>query len=208
VHEIDRKKFVLCLFLSWETFINNAQELDECRGIFPSFGWFRRQYTEPVFVDLLRGPGIDSQPGGPVRQPYFSYRSARLHRLAKSIPRHRFLGSINVYKYGLCIVCGIVDVFVCLHTSQNILPPCGHRLIKEICNGTKVTRHFYREKFESKCDSTVYGLWANMSSVTTFTTKKLEKVEFSTLLAPPTWIKVQRTQPNDKNCTEGKFIVP
>jgi hypothetical protein len=26
-------------------------------------------YTEPVFVDLLRGPGIDSQPGGTVRNP-------------------------------------------------------------------------------------------------------------------------------------------
>ncbi len=25
--------------------------------------------TEPVFVDLLRRPGIDSQPGGPVRNP-------------------------------------------------------------------------------------------------------------------------------------------
>jgi hypothetical protein len=56
---------------------------------------------EPVFVDLLRRPGIDSQPGGPVRQPYFSSLLARLHRLAKSIPRNRFLGSINVYKYGL-----------------------------------------------------------------------------------------------------------
>ncbi len=32
-----------------------------------------------------------------------SYRPARLvHRLAKSIPRNRFLGSINVNKYGLC----------------------------------------------------------------------------------------------------------
>jgi hypothetical protein len=41
------------------------------------------------------------QPGGPVRQPYFSYRPVGLHRLAKSIPRNRFLGSINVYKYGL-----------------------------------------------------------------------------------------------------------
>ncbi len=37
----------------------------------------------------------------PVRQPYLSYRPARLHRLAESIPRNRFLGSINVYKYGL-----------------------------------------------------------------------------------------------------------
>jgi hypothetical protein len=25
--------------------------------------------AEPVFVDLLRRPGIDSQPGGPVRNP-------------------------------------------------------------------------------------------------------------------------------------------
>ncbi len=31
--------------------------------------------TEPVFVNLLRSRGIDSQPsGGPVRQPYFTYR--------------------------------------------------------------------------------------------------------------------------------------
>jgi hypothetical protein len=27
----------------------------------------QQQNTEPVFVDLLRRPGIDSQPGGPVR---------------------------------------------------------------------------------------------------------------------------------------------
>ncbi len=37
--------------------------------------------TEPVFVDLLRRPGIYSQPGGLVRQPYFSYQPARLYRL-------------------------------------------------------------------------------------------------------------------------------
>jgi hypothetical protein len=40
----------------------------------------------PVFVNLLRSPGIDFQTFGPVRQPYLSYRLARLHRLAKSIP--------------------------------------------------------------------------------------------------------------------------
>ncbi len=40
---------------------------------------------ELVFVDLLRSPWIDSLPVGPVRQPYFSYRPDRLHRLAKSI---------------------------------------------------------------------------------------------------------------------------
>ncbi len=59
------------------------------------------QCTELVFVDLLRSPRIDSQSGGPVRQPYLSYRPDRLHRLAKPIPRNRFLGSINVYKYRL-----------------------------------------------------------------------------------------------------------
>jgi hypothetical protein len=34
-------------------------------------------------------------------KPYLSYWPARLHKLAKSIPHNRFLGSINVYKYGL-----------------------------------------------------------------------------------------------------------
>jgi hypothetical protein len=29
------------------------------------------------------------------------YRPARQHRLTASIPRNLFLGSINVYKYGL-----------------------------------------------------------------------------------------------------------
>jgi hypothetical protein len=48
--------------------------------------------SEPVFVDLLTSPRIDSHPGGPERQPYLSYRPASLHRLAKSIPRNRFLG--------------------------------------------------------------------------------------------------------------------
>jgi hypothetical protein len=42
--------------------------------------------SEPVFANLLRSPRIDSQPGGPVRQPYLSYRPAKLHRLAESTP--------------------------------------------------------------------------------------------------------------------------
>ncbi len=57
----------------------------------------------PQFVDLLRSP----------RNRFPAWRAgtttlfvvparARLHRLAESIPRKRFLGSINVYKYGLC----------------------------------------------------------------------------------------------------------
>ena len=60
-----------------------------------------RVFPEPVFVNLLWSPGVDSQPDGTVQQPYLSYRPARLHCLVESIPRNRFLGSINVYKYGL-----------------------------------------------------------------------------------------------------------
>jgi hypothetical protein len=54
-----------------------------------------------VYVNLLRSPGIDSQPGGPVQQPYLTYRHTRLYRLAEAIPWYRFLGSLNVYKFGL-----------------------------------------------------------------------------------------------------------
>jgi hypothetical protein len=46
-----------------------------------------RLCAELVFVDLLRSPEIDSQPGGPVRQSYLSYRPAKLHRLAESVLR-------------------------------------------------------------------------------------------------------------------------
>ncbi len=42
---------------------------------------------EPEFVNLFReSTGIDSQPGGPVRQSYLTYRPARLQRVAESIP--------------------------------------------------------------------------------------------------------------------------
>jgi hypothetical protein len=60
-----------------------------------------RNCPEPVFVNILRSPGIDSQPGRPVRQPYLSYLPARLHGLAESIPglhkrlQIRALGSIR-----------------------------------------------------------------------------------------------------------------
>ncbi len=39
---------------------------------------------------------------GSVRQPYLTYRPGRLHRLAESSPWNRFLGSLNVWNYGLC----------------------------------------------------------------------------------------------------------
>ncbi len=65
----------------------------------PMIGSYTLRYTEPVFVNLLRSPGIDSQPGGPVRQSMF-----------RTCPpgyinwRNRFQSSIKVYKYGLCTV--------------------------------------------------------------------------------------------------------
>ncbi len=40
-------------------------------------------------------------PGGPAGQIGLSYRAARLHRLAESIPWNGFLGSLNVYNLGL-----------------------------------------------------------------------------------------------------------
>ncbi len=43
-------------------------------------------FPELEFINLLRNPGIDSQPGGPVRQPYMTYRHARLRGLSESIP--------------------------------------------------------------------------------------------------------------------------
>jgi hypothetical protein len=50
--------------------------------------WRERIVTKskPVFLYLLGSPGIDSQPVSPVRQPYLTYKPARLHRLAESNP--------------------------------------------------------------------------------------------------------------------------
>jgi hypothetical protein len=53
---------------------------------------------DPVFVNLLCSPGINSQPGGPVRQSYLTNRPARLHRLAESSP-----GLLNRNKFVLRI---------------------------------------------------------------------------------------------------------
>ncbi len=55
--------------------------------------------TEPEVVNIKGALPMES--GGPVRYPFLSYRPARLHRLVESIPRNRFLSSLNVYKYGL-----------------------------------------------------------------------------------------------------------
>jgi hypothetical protein len=48
--------------------------------------------AEPEFVNLLRGPGIESQPGEPERQPYLTYQTARA-RICRPFKesRNRFL---------------------------------------------------------------------------------------------------------------------
>ncbi len=90
---------------------------DETNKMYIGYQWI----PELVFVDLLWSPRIDSQAGVPVRQPYLSYRPDKLHRLAKSIPRNRFQGSINVYIYGLCI---LYPAFPhCTMHIPNPLPP-------------------------------------------------------------------------------------
>ncbi len=44
------------------------------------------QPTRARICKPFKEPGIDSQPGGPVRQPCLLYWLARLHGLAESIP--------------------------------------------------------------------------------------------------------------------------
>jgi hypothetical protein len=41
----------------------------------------------------FKEPGLNSQPGVSVRQPYLLYRLTRLHRLVELIPRNWFLGN-------------------------------------------------------------------------------------------------------------------
>ncbi len=58
---------------------------------------------EPVFVNPFRSPESIPSLAGKYDKPYSLYRPSRLPMLAVSIPRNWFLGSINVYKYGLSI---------------------------------------------------------------------------------------------------------
>jgi hypothetical protein len=129
-------------------------------GVFPAFSFeqpyaayrmmnfriffflYRGQRSEPVFVNLLRIPGIYSQSGGPVRKPFSLYRHARLLRLAESISRNRFLGSINVYKYGLRtpsegflakvqVMCTKNPIIVKCETAVKVISLKGHRIRTE-----------------------------------------------------------------------------
>ncbi len=59
----------------------------------------------------VRSPGIDSQPGGPVRQPYLTYRVARQYRMAESVPWNQFLGFLERYKFGLRTLTNVLISF-------------------------------------------------------------------------------------------------
>jgi len=61
----------------------------------------------------LRSPGIDSYVAwraGTTNR--IMYRPARVHRLAETIPRNQFLGSLNVYKFGLWILRHIYIIYI------------------------------------------------------------------------------------------------
>ncbi len=83
-------------FVSWNIVLRDKHSIK------PNLGFAAVSNSEPVFVNLSWSPRTDSQPGGPVWQPYLLYRPAGLHRLSESIPRNLFPGSLNIYKYGLC----------------------------------------------------------------------------------------------------------
>ncbi len=57
-----------------------------CANAPPLSSLLHNTHSVPAFANLLRSPGIDAQPGRPVRHPNLSYRPARLHLLAESIP--------------------------------------------------------------------------------------------------------------------------
>ncbi len=74
------------------------RECKHCRGCTTWTGYFKcraricRSFKETRYRFSAWRAGT---------KPYLSYWPASLHRLAKSIPRNRCLGSINVYKFGL-----------------------------------------------------------------------------------------------------------
>ncbi len=81
---------------------HNSKQTVYCTATRRSYLRSRRNRIEGSSARIcnhLSSPGIDSQLGGPIRQPYLTYRSARL---AATTPWNRFLGSLNVYKLGLC----------------------------------------------------------------------------------------------------------
>jgi hypothetical protein len=59
-------------------------------------------FPESEFVNLLRSPGIENQPGlAAGKTTLFDVPTRQDTWLAELIPWNRLLGSLNVYKFGL-----------------------------------------------------------------------------------------------------------
>jgi hypothetical protein len=81
-------------------------------------GLLYRPARARIFKPFME-PGIHSQPGGPVRQPYLLYWLARLHRLAESIPgllKHLQIGAQATLASGI----GFLESIPWLHNMKNV----------------------------------------------------------------------------------------
>jgi hypothetical protein len=106
-----------------------------------------RQIPEPVFVNLLRSPGIDSQPGMAGR--YNNNPICRTGPPGYIAWRNRFLGSLNVYKYGLwfqkprdfSIIVRLSLDFICYRGKLTVTPSvCSKNLLAENQVGSPVLK--------------------------------------------------------------------
>jgi hypothetical protein len=100
--------------------------------------------AEPVFVNVsgaqyliprnrIRHPKMKS--GGPVREPYLSYRPARLHRLVESIPWNRYLRSLTFTNSGSDL---------CFCSSTQFPPPESMLFVNYFDQYKKIDR--YKQK--------------------------------------------------------------
>jgi hypothetical protein len=94
--------------------------IDSKASIPPAYVACRARICKPFMEPRNRFPG------GPVRQPYLSYRPAMLHRLAESNPRNRFLVSLNVYKYGPWRAVTITLFLLVSSPHRFFKPPAPH----------------------------------------------------------------------------------
>jgi hypothetical protein len=89
------------------------------------------QCSEPVFVNFFGNPGIDSQPGEPVRvrQPYLTCRPARLHWRAESIPGLLKRLQIRAQFMKYCCRAGWVG-----DQGNEVSSVCGHSIMLSLWN--------------------------------------------------------------------------
>jgi hypothetical protein len=72
---------------------------------------------EPVFSNILRSPGIDYPPGGPIRQP----TGYRLHRLEESIPRLYTIAITLIHAFACVRVWNAEVLVVWIHLKKEDL---------------------------------------------------------------------------------------